>query len=58
MWRLAFIPFVNHANLPAISIPCGRDPAGLPFGLQMIAGRGRDRMLLDAASHIEAILGR
>jgi DNA-binding FadR family transcriptional regulator len=57
--RIADIAVVNHAKLPAISIPCGpeRDPTGLPIGLQMIAGRGRDLMLLDAARHIEAILG-
>ncbi|PIT05243.1 amidotransferase [Bradyrhizobium nitroreducens] len=51
-----FTPFVNHARLPAISIPCGADRRGLPFGLQIIAARGRDRMLLDAAREIEAIL--
>lgn len=51
-----FTPFVNHARLPAISIPCGTDAAGLPFGLQMIAGRGRDRTLLKAARHIETLL--
>ncbi|WP_456617744.1 MULTISPECIES: amidase [unclassified Bradyrhizobium] len=51
-----FTPFVNHARLPAVSIPCGTDAAGLPFGLQMIAGRGRDRTLLKAAWHIETLL--
>ena len=49
----AFTPFVNHARLPAISIPCGRNADGLPFGLQIIAARGRDRMLLRAAMRIE-----
>ena len=34
-----FTPFVNHAGLPAISIPCGRDATGLSFGLQIIARR-------------------
>jgi aspartyl-tRNA(Asn)/glutamyl-tRNA(Gln) amidotransferase subunit A len=51
-----FTPFVNHARLPAISIPCGHDKAGLPFGLQIIARRGQDRTLLCAARHIEALL--
>jgi aspartyl-tRNA(Asn)/glutamyl-tRNA(Gln) amidotransferase subunit A len=50
----AFTPFVNHARLPAISIPCGHDASGLPFGIQIIARRGRDRMLLRAAMCIEA----
>lgn len=49
-----FTPFVNHARLPAISIPCGRDASGLSFGIQIIARRGRDRMLLHAAMRIEA----
>jgi aspartyl-tRNA(Asn)/glutamyl-tRNA(Gln) amidotransferase subunit A len=51
-----FTPFVNHARLPAISIPCGTDPHGLPFGLQIIARRGQDRTLLGAARQIEAVL--
>lgn len=50
----AFTPFVNHARLPAISIPCGHDACGLPFGIQIVARRGRDRMLLRAAMRIEA----
>ncbi|WP_234681093.1 amidase [Bradyrhizobium monzae] len=51
-----FTPFVNHARLPAISIPCGCDAVGLPFGLQLIARRGQDRTLLRAARQIEALL--
>ncbi|MBR1269405.1 amidase [Bradyrhizobium sp. AUGA SZCCT0222] len=49
----AFTPFVNHARLPAITIPCGCDGNGLPFGIQIIARRGRDRLLLRAATRIE-----
>jgi aspartyl-tRNA(Asn)/glutamyl-tRNA(Gln) amidotransferase subunit A len=51
-----FTPFVNHARLPAISIPCGMNAHGLPFGLQIIARRGQDRTLLRAARQIEAQL--
>lgn len=51
-----FTPFVNHAMAAAISLPCGRGRAGLPVGLQAIAARGRDTMLLDAAAAIEAVL--
>ncbi len=51
-----FTPFVNHARLPAISVPCGRDAAGLSFGLQVIGRRGQDRTLLRAAQQIETIL--
>src|SRR6266700_3540781 len=51
-----FTPFVNHARLPAISIPCGAGANGLPFGLQIIARRGQDATLLRAARQIEAQL--
>ncbi|WP_108517100.1 amidase [Bradyrhizobium algeriense] len=50
----AFTPFVNHARLPAITVPCGHDRSGLPFGIQIIARRRRDWMLLHAAMRIEA----
>ena len=45
----ALTPLVNHAFLPAISIPCGRDAAGLPFGLQIIGPRLSDLTVLRAA---------
>lgn len=51
-----FTAFVNHARLPAISIPCGTDRYGLPFGLQIISARGQDRTLLEAAQEIEVTL--
>lgn len=51
-----FTPFVNHAMAAAISIPCGRGRDGLPVGMQVIAARGNDRQLLEAAKAIEAAL--
>lgn len=51
-----FTPFANHAGVPAISIPCGADAQGLPFGLQLFAARGRDRILLDVAAKAERVL--
>ncbi|GLH81885.1 amidotransferase [Bradyrhizobium sp. SSBR45G] len=51
-----FTPFVNHAGVPAISIPCGKNAGGLPYGLQLIAARGRDRLLLDVAAQAERVL--
>mgnify|MGYP000140799899 FL=1 len=51
-----FTPYANHAGVPAMSIPCGTNAAGLPFGLQLIAARGRDRMLLDVAAQAERVL--
>lgn len=53
-----FTPFVNHAMAAAISIPCGSGRDGLPVGLQLIAARGRDQQLLEAARAVEAVLAR
>jgi amidase len=39
---------------PAISIPCGHDEDGMPFGLQVVGRRGEDRRLLGIAAALEA----
>ena len=41
---------------PAITIPVGRGPAGLPLGLQLVAPPGDDRRLLGAAAWAEHTL--
>jgi Asp-tRNA(Asn)/Glu-tRNA(Gln) amidotransferase A subunit family amidase len=43
----------NLAGVPAISVPVGRSPDGLPLALQLIAAWGRDELLLDAAEKLE-----
>ena len=53
---LTIVSAITLSCSPAISIPCGADRYGLPFGLQIIAARGQDRTLLEAAQEIEAIL--
>jgi aspartyl-tRNA(Asn)/glutamyl-tRNA(Gln) amidotransferase subunit A len=52
----AFTPQINHAGVPAISIPCGQTRDGLPLGLQLIAGPGQDAALLGLAQTLEPIL--
>ncbi|MGQ9364898.1 amidase [Azospirillum sp. ST 5-10] len=47
-WRLTY-PY-NLTGLPAISIPCGFDPDGLPIGLQ-IAGRPFDEATVLRVAH-------
>lgn len=49
----AFTPQINHAGVPAISIPCGTNSAGLPLGLQLIAPAGHDAALIALAQTLE-----
>jgi aspartyl-tRNA(Asn)/glutamyl-tRNA(Gln) amidotransferase subunit A len=43
----------NMAGLPAISLPCGFDGAGLPIGVQLITGVLQEERLLQVAWHYE-----
>jgi Asp-tRNA(Asn)/Glu-tRNA(Gln) amidotransferase A subunit family amidase len=44
----------NFGGHPAVSLPAGRFDNGLPFGLQAMAPRGRDDLLLSFAAAWEA----
>jgi aspartyl-tRNA(Asn)/glutamyl-tRNA(Gln) amidotransferase subunit A len=44
---------VNLAGLPAVSIPCGRDLAGLPIGLQIIGRHFAEKDIIRAAYSFE-----
>jgi Asp-tRNA(Asn)/Glu-tRNA(Gln) amidotransferase A subunit family amidase len=46
----------NVTGAPAIAVPCGLTPDGLPAGLQLSAPPGADWALLAAAGQVEAIL--
>jgi len=48
---------VNLLDLCAICLPVGRDAAGMPVGLQLVAPRGDDEALLGAALAVEEALG-
>ena len=43
---------------PAVTLPAGRGPSGLPLGVQLVAGPGDDRRLLGAAAWAEGVLGK
>ncbi|HLO02044.1 MAG TPA: amidase, partial [Symbiobacteriaceae bacterium] len=52
-----FVAPANVTGQPALSLPCGRTPAGLPVGLQLMGHAGGDAALLGAAALIEAVVG-
>ena len=41
-------------GLPAVSVPCGTTTEGLPVGLQLVARRGGEHLLVALASALEA----
>lgn len=64
--QTAFSPYCSGYNLtgqPAVSLPVGVTsgdhgfPAGLPVGVQLAAGVGRDGLLLAVASRLERAFG-
>ncbi|MBF4500553.1 amidase [Savagea sp. SN6] len=53
---LTYTPFTQLANLtgqPAISLPVASDEEGMPIGIQLMAMKGNDHLLLRAASYVE-----
>src|SRR5262249_18007188 len=48
-------PF-NLSGHPAIVLPCGRTPEGLPISLQLVGHQGATGALLDVAAGVEAML--
>lgn len=50
---LALTYVITLTTLPAITLPCGLDEAGMPFGLQVVGGFRGDAALLRAALAIE-----
>lgn len=46
-------PF-NSGGQPAISLPLGKDSTGLPLGAQLVAAHGREDLLIQVASQLEA----
>jgi len=58
--RALLLRFNRPANLggmPAISVPCGRTPEGLPVGLQLIGAVMDEQLLLEIAAVVEDTSG-
>jgi amidase len=45
--------FANLAGLPALTVPAGRDEAGLPIGVQIVGPRWSEIRLLEIAAELE-----
>ncbi len=51
-----FTSIFNVAGLPAISLPVHQSAAGLPIGVQLVAGAWREDRLLQLGTQIEQAL--
>ena len=51
---VAYTPLNNIAGSPAISLPAGLSPDGLPVGVQLSGAYGDERTLLELAFLLEA----
>lgn len=49
---------VSLLTNPALSLPCGTDHAGMPFGLQLVGPFRGDRRVLDIAQALESALSQ
>ena len=52
----AFCSLWTLCGMPAISLPLMQDSAGLPIGVQLVGGLGRDARLLRTASALISML--
>ena len=52
----AFLRPANFLGSAAISLPSGRDREGMPLGVQVLAPRGADALLLSVAQQLEIAL--
>ncbi|MEZ5094097.1 amidase [Nocardioides sp.] len=50
---VAFTPYQNATGEPAVSLPLGTDPDGLPLGMMFSSGTGREATLLELAYELE-----
>lgn len=51
---VAFTPLQNATGEPAISLPMGQSPSGMPVGMMFSAPIGQERRLLELACELEA----
>jgi fatty acid amide hydrolase 2 len=56
-WWLAHVVPFNLAGLPVTQTPLGLDHEGLPLGVQVVAGHGRDHVSIAVALELERVFG-
>jgi fatty acid amide hydrolase 2 len=56
-WWLAHVVPFNLAGLPVTQTPLGLDRQGLPLGVQVVAGPGRDHVSIAVAMELERVFG-
>lgn len=56
VYNFSYWCLFNVLHVPATQVPMGLDPDGLPLGVQVIAGRNRDRHCLAVAEEIERVI--
>jgi fatty acid amide hydrolase 2 len=56
-WWLAHVVPFNLAGLPVTQTPLGLDRDGLPLGVQVVAGHGRDHVSIAVALELERVFG-
>jgi fatty acid amide hydrolase 2 len=55
--KAAYTAIVNVLELPATAVPLGLNADGLPLGLQVVAGPGRDHVSIAVALELERAFG-
>ena len=54
--QLAWPALGNYPNLPGTSVPVGRDPEGLPIGVQVLTDRWRDHDAIALARWVHQLM--
>src|SRR6266508_3413460 len=52
---MPYPPLQNLLGFPAISVPAGRSSEGLPIGVQLVAPKGTEALLLSVALQLETV---
>jgi len=50
--------YLSLTGHPCVSLPCGMEPSGTPFALQITGPARQDQLVLDVAEAIETLLAR